>query len=215
MANSILQAGTTSQNFLVENLEWIAKASHWANFTSVASLGVIHRGNYSRAMEVMRPYLPGNLPTPKFYAHGGSLYGLGLIYYNTKNQETLNFLINAIKNPTNNQNEVLIHGACLGIGLVGMASNDEMLYEEMKNVLFTDSATTGEAAGLAIGLIMAGSRNGNVINDILEYAHETKHEKIIRSIAISLSIIMFNAEEKADALIEELCNDKDAILRYI
>ena len=60
---------------------------------------------------------------------------------------------------------------------------------------------------------MAGSRNPTVINDILEYAHETKHEKIIRSIAISLAIILFNAEEKADPLIEELCNDKDAILR--
>ena len=213
ISNSILQAGTTAQNFLVENLDWVAKASHWANFTSVASLGVINRGNCSKAMEVMHPYLPGNLPTPKYYAHGGSLYGLGLIYYNTKNPEILSFLLNAIKNPTNNQNETLIHGACLGIGLVNLASQDETLYEEMKNVLFTDSATTGEAAGLAIGLIMAGSRNPTVINDILEYAHETKHEKIIRSIAISLAIILFNAEEKADPLIEELCNDKDAILR--
>ena len=213
ISNSILQAGTTNQSFLVDNLEWVAKASHWSNFTSVASLGVIHRGNHAKAMDILRPYLPGNLSNPKYYAHGGSLYGLGLIHYNTKNPEVLNTLLAAIKNPTNNQNEILIHGACLGIGLVGLASNDEILYEEMKNVLFTDSATTGEAAGLAIGLIMAGSRNGNVINDILEYAHETKHEKIIRSIAISLAIIMFNAEEKADALIEELCNDKDAILR--
>jgi len=33
------------------------------------------------------------------------------------------------------------------------------LEEEMKNVMFTDSAVTGEAAGVAIGLIMAGSGN--------------------------------------------------------
>ena len=213
ISNSLLQAGTTNQSFLVDNLEWVAKASHWSNFTSVASLGVIHRGNHTKAMEILRPYLPGNLPNPKYYAHGGSLYGLGLMHYNTKNPDILNFLISAIKNPTNNQNEIIIHGACLGIGLVGLASNDEILYEEMKNVLFTDSATTGEAAGLAIGLLMAGSRNPNVINDILDYAHETKHEKIIRSISISLALIMFNAEEKADAMIEELCNEKDAILR--
>ena len=31
------------------------------------------------------------------------------------------------------------------------------MLEEIKNVLFTNSATTGEAAGLSIGLIMAGS----------------------------------------------------------
>lgn len=213
LSNSIFQAGTTNQSFLVDNYEWVSKASHWANFTSVASLGVIHRCNHAKGMEIMTPYLPGSTPTPKYYAHGGSLYALGLIHYNTKNQEILNYLLDAIKNPGNNQNEAIIHGACLGIGLVGFASNDEVLYEEMKNVLFTDSATTGEAAGLAIGLLMAGSRNGNVINDILEYAHETKHEKIIRSIALSLAIIMFNAEEKADGLIEEMCNDKDGIMR--
>lgn len=214
ISNSIFQAGTTNQSFLVDNFEWVSKASHWANFTSVSSLGVIHRGNHAKAMEILTPYLPNSSPNPKYFAHGGSLYALGLIHYNTKNQEVLNYLLNAIKNPANNQNEAIIHGACLGIGLIGFASNDETLYEEMKNVLFTDSAITGEAAGLAIGLLMAGSKNGNVINDILEYAHETKHEKIIRSIALSLAIIMFNAEEKADALIEELCTDKDAILRF-
>lgn len=214
ISNAIFQAGTTNQSFLVDNLEWISKASHWSKFTSVASLGVIHRGNHSKAMEILKPYFPNSTPTPNFYAHGGSFYALGLIHIGTRNPEVLNFLISAIKNPANNQNEVLIHGACLGIGLIGLASCDESLYEEIKNVLFTDSATTGEAAGLAIGLIMAGSRNATVINDILEYAHETKHEKIIRTIGLSLALIMFNAEENADTLIEELSNDKDSILRY-
>lgn len=85
----------------------------------------------------------------------------------------------------------------------------------MKNVLFTDSATTGEAAGIAIGLLMAGSKNGAVIQEILDYARETKHEKLIRSIGISIALIMFGAEEHADVMIEELCNDKDAILRFL
>ena len=79
-------------------------------------------------MEILRPYLPGNLANPKYFAHGGSLYGLGLIHFNTKKPEIENFLIAAIKNPTNNQNETLIHGACLGLGLVGFASNNEGLY---------------------------------------------------------------------------------------
>ena len=42
-----------------------------------------------------------------------------------------------------------------------------MLYEEMKNILFTNSATTGEAAGYAIGCLMAGSANSNVVEEIL------------------------------------------------
>lgn len=52
---------------------------------------------------------------------------------------------------------MIIHGACLAIGTCGMGSHDTAIEEEMKNVLFTDSAVTGEAAGISIGLIMAGS----------------------------------------------------------
>lgn len=200
---------------IIIKIEWISKASHWSKFTSVASLGVIHRLNHSKAMEILRPYFPtGNAANPNFYAYGGSFYALGLINMGTRNPEVLNTLITAIKNPAYNQNEVLIHGACLGIGLTGLASADVALYEELKNVLFTDSAITGEAAGLAIGMLMCGTRDETIISDLLDYAHETKHEKIIRSIGLALALMMFDAEENADALISELCNDKDAILRY-
>lgn len=88
------------------------------------------------------------------------------------------------------------------------------LYEELKNILFTDSATTGEAAALAIGLSMIGSANQFVIKELITYAHETQHEKIIRSISIALALIMCGKEENADALIDQLVLDKDPILRY-
>lgn len=52
---------------------------------------------------------------------------------------------------------MIIHGACLGIGLIAMGTEDESLYEFLKNILFTNNANTGEAAGLAIGLLMAGT----------------------------------------------------------
>jgi 26S proteasome regulatory subunit N2 len=88
------------------------------------------------------------------------------------------------------------------------------LYELLKNVLFTDSAVAGEAAGLAMGLINVGTGNGKAIDEMLQYAHETQHEKIIRGLAIGIALIMYGKEETADALIEQLCLDKDAILRY-
>ena len=40
-----------------------------------------------------------------------------------------------------------------------MGSEDFMVYEELKNVLFTNQAVTGEAAAMGIGLLMAGSGN--------------------------------------------------------
>ena len=74
----------------------------------------------------------------------------------------IGFLLNEIKNPQHGQNEVLIHGGCQGLGLVGLASEDAMLYEELKNVLFANQAVTGEAAGMAAGLVMAGSNSKDV-----------------------------------------------------
>jgi spore maturation protein SpmB len=54
------------------------------------------------------------------------------------------------------------------------------VYEQLQHVLHTDSAVAGEAAGLAMGLVMLGSANASVIEEMVNYAHETQHEKIIR-----------------------------------
>jgi 26S proteasome regulatory subunit N2 len=50
--------------------------------------------------------------------------------------------------------------------------------------------------------------------DLINSAHDTQHEKIIRGIAIGLALIMYGREEEADALISQLTTDKDPILRY-
>lgn len=36
--------------------------------------------------------------------------------------------------------ETIQHGACLGLGLAGLGSQDEEIYEDLKNVLYMDSA---------------------------------------------------------------------------
>ena len=61
---------------------------------------------------------------------------------------------------------------------------------------------------------MLGSQNAQAIEDLVTYSHDTQHEKIIRAIAIALALIMYGAEESADALIEQLSREKDPILRY-
>ena len=38
-----MHCGTTSDTFLRNNLEWLARATNWAKFTATASLGVIHK----------------------------------------------------------------------------------------------------------------------------------------------------------------------------
>merc|ERR1711887_292722 len=44
-------------------------------------------------------------------------------------------------------------------------------------------------------------------------AQETQHEKILRGLAVGISLVMYGRLEEADPLIESLTRDKDAILR--
>ena len=40
-----MNCGTTQDTFLRENLDWLGKATNWAKFTAVASIGVVHKGH--------------------------------------------------------------------------------------------------------------------------------------------------------------------------
>lgn len=55
-----------------------------------------------------------------------------------------------------------------------------------------------------MGLVMMGTAHERAIEEMLIYAHETQHEKIIRGLAMGLAIVMYGREEGADVLIEQL-----------
>jgi 26S proteasome regulatory subunit N2 len=83
IANAFMHSGTTSDQFLRENLDWLARATNWAKFTATASLGVIHRGHENEAMNLMQSYLPRESgAATSGYSEGGALYALGLIHAN-------------------------------------------------------------------------------------------------------------------------------------
>ncbi|KAI8566710.1 hypothetical protein RHMOL_Rhmol02G0063300 [Rhododendron molle] len=159
-ANAIMHAGTTVDTFLRENLDWLSRATNWAKFSATAGLGVIHRGHLQQGRSLMAPYLPqsgaGGGGSP--YSEGGALYALGLIHAN--------------------------HGE--GLGLAALGTADEDVYDDIKNVLYTDSAVAGEAAGISMGLLMVGTA----------------------------TLTVYGREEEADTLIEQMTRDQDPILRY-
>ncbi|KAG0170052.1 proteasome regulatory particle base subunit [Apophysomyces sp. BC1021] len=210
-ANAFMHAGTTSDEFLRQNLDWLSRATNWSKFSATAALGVIHKGQLAQSMNLLAPYLPQEgVSGSSSYSEGGSLYALGLINAN-HGSDVLDFLKNALKNA---QSDIIQHGACLGLGVAGMATDNEDIYNELKNALFSDSAVAGEAAGLAMGLVMLGTASHEAIEEMLQYAHETQHEKIIRGLAVGISFIMYGKEEQADGLIKQLLDDKDPVLRY-
>ncbi|KAJ3341759.1 proteasome regulatory particle base subunit [Gonapodya sp. JEL0774] len=211
-ANAFMNAGTTSDEFLRQNLDWLMRATNWSKFSATAALGVLHRGQLSQGKTLLGPYLPQPGVTTSNYSEGGALFALGLIHAN-HGAGVLDYLSQELKN-TPSGSEIIQHGAALGLGAAGMATANDEIYEQLKGVLFSDSAVAGEAAGLAMGLVMLGTASQKALDEMLQYARETQHEKIIRGLAVGIALLMYAKEEAADVLIEQLALDKDPILRY-
>ena len=231
LAHSLMNAGTTADSFLRDNLEWLSRATNWAKFSATATLGVIHRGHVKQALSLLAPYLPQAGMSASPYSEGGALFALGIIHAN-HGHSIRAYLLDALRSA--GTNEVVQHGCALGIGISMMGSEDEDLCEELKGVLFNDSAVAGEAAALAMGLLMLGSASpkarprgaaraarprdrlaSHVVNvpqaieEMLGYAHDTAHEKIIRGLAIGIALCMYGREEEADPLVTTLLHEQE------
>jgi 26S proteasome regulatory subunit N2 len=203
-----MHSGTTSDVFLRENLEWLGLASNWAKFSATAGLGVIHKGYFEQGQTILGPYLPqaageSNVQGAN-YSEGGALYALGLINAGCGSDVTT-YLRDTLRTA---QGEVVQHGAALGLGIAGMGSKSAEAFEDLKNVLFSDSAVAGEAAGFAMGLIMLGTAASDPVREMLVYARETQHEKIIRGLAMGTAFIYYSRQEEADETIKLLLAEK-------
>ncbi|BES91657.1 unnamed protein product [Nesidiocoris tenuis] len=209
IANAFMHSGTTSDQFLRDNLDWLARATNWAKLVATASLGVIHRGHESQALALMSTYLPNEPGPSSGYSEGGGLYALGLIHANHGGAIT-EYLLTQLKDA---QNEMVRHGGCLGLGLAAMGTHKSHVYDQLKMNLYQDDAVTGEAASIAMGMVMLASKSTLAIQDMVSYAQETQHEKILRGLAVGISLVMYGRLEEADTLIAQLMTDKDPILR--
>merc|ERR1712051_1029756 len=210
IANGFMHSGTTHDQFLRDNLDWLSRATNWAKLSATATLGVIHRGHEKESLSLMQSYLPKDSSgTSSGYAEGGGLYALGLIHANHGGDIT-EYLLGQLKQ---GGNEPILTGGCLGLGLAAMGTHRADVYEQLKFTLYQDHADTGESAGIAMGLVMLGSKSAEAIEDMVGYAQETQHEKIQRGLAIGIALVMYGRLEEADTLIDTLCRDKDANLR--
>lgn len=94
-----------------------------------------------------------------------------------------------------------------------MGTGRRDIYEQLKIIMYQDNAVFSEAIGLAIGLVMLGSNNGAALQDMVAYAQITRHEEMLRGLAVGISLFMYDRQEEADLLITSLLKDINPIMR--
>lgn len=103
--NGVMNAYTTNDAFLRDNISWCGNATNWNRFMVTSTLGMIHMGNKSQAEEILNPYFAGaqggggqqdggNSP----YSAAGAYYAYGLIHANQFTPETSTFLFDGYRN---------------------------------------------------------------------------------------------------------------------
>ncbi|KAI3633979.1 hypothetical protein MIR68_007583 [Amoeboaphelidium protococcarum] len=211
-AHALCSFGTTSDTFLRDNMEWLARASNWTKYSACASLGVVHFGNRRNSLQILSPYLPkeGGSVSSSVFSEGGAYYALGLIHVGDQSQVEV---VDTLKAGMRHANPVVQNGACLGMGACALATKDEQLGEALKNILYGDAAVSGEAASLAIGMVNAGAHNDALCEELLQYARVNKHDKIIRALTVGIGMIQFGRGSAADKLIESMLADNEACIR--
>jgi 26S proteasome regulatory subunit N2 len=107
--NGIMNAYTTNDSFVRDNLSWAAQATNWNRFNATATLGMIHMGNKKEAMTVLNPYFTGQgidagaggATSP--FSTAGAYYAYGLINANQYSQEVVNYFMDGFRNSGQNE----------------------------------------------------------------------------------------------------------------
>ena len=166
----------------------------------------------------MAPYLPrggssaSSSSSSSPFSEGGALFALGLLGCGTTTPSPdAPFLLNALRGAAA---EPVQHGAALGLGAAALGTSDAAASDELRGLLYADSAVGGEGAALALGLLHAGAgadlnaassganaaagpssstsaaqtQRSTAASELLAYAHDTQHEKIIRACGVGKSV---------------------------
>lgn len=73
----------------------------------------------------------------------------------------------------------------------------------MRDCLYQDDAVTGEAAGLAMGLVMVGGMQAEAYQEMVQYVCDTQHDKIQRGLRTGIALLAYG---KFRSLVD-LCNN--------
>ena len=104
--------------------------------------------------------------------------------------------------------KVRLFSMVLGLGVTGMGGKNSDAYDDLKQMVHTNSVVAGKAAGYTMGLVMLGTADANSVDKMLSYTRETHHEKIIHGLAVGVGFIYYGHQEEVDMTIKLLLAEK-------
>lgn len=215
ISHAFMNCGTTIDGFLRDNMDWLARAQQWAKFTATATVGVLHKGHTSEAMNVLKTFLPDGSVGPLPFQEAGAMYGLGLIHGPVGaagSSTVIEYLRNALRQYS--ASEQIVHGASLGIGLAAMGLHDEDIFDALFTCVSGCDAVAGEGAALGIGMVMLGSGNARALESMKRHAMEfDQKEKTVRGLAMGMALVLLGREDESLPLVDELLAHADPWVR--
>lgn len=65
------------------------------------------------------------------------------------------------------------------------------VFVQLRDCLYQDDAVTGEAAGLAMGLVMVGGMQTEAYQEMVQYVCDTQHDKIQRGLRTGIALLAY------------------------
>ena len=207
MALALSLMGSHDISFLKENTKQFGAVKNWSLFSTAASLGLVFNGKQSFIGEAREL----TLNEQSQYMKGGLLYAEGLSNFGVGGEmEVKQELLNKLKS----NDEAIVHGAILSLGLRYAFSNDPDLIHEFKKCIFDEKAIQGEAAGYALALVKATHYDPELIEELVNVARNNPHDRIARAVMGSLGLMAINSQVDVMPLFRQLIADKDYLVRF-
>lgn len=202
LANSFMNAGTTNDSLYRNNKNLIG-GRDWNRFLEFASLGMIHQGNID-PFEILKEVLPSLESTS---GEPGALMALGIMNAGRNDEETTEYFLNWLDSPS----EEMVLGSCIGLGFNMLQTADRPVFERIKALFSKDSTIIQESALYTIGLVFAGSENGEAVSFARSIHDKTDFPRVKRVAGLVVALICALSDDRSDLL--ELLKSDDSSIR--
>lgn len=208
-AFAYMDACTGNDQYYRDNSKWFGASTKWHKFYSVAGAGCVHIGHLQSALSIFAPYLTGKTDAE---VTGAALLAIGLISANYAWDDKI---LNMVRSSLNAKQIYVQYGAALALGLINIGSQNADDCDKLKEILFKPDVQpeTGEAVGYALGMINLGAGPCDLLNSIIDFAKDCKHDKIVRAISMACALMCYGHEHEADVVYDALINSRNPIIR--